>query len=305
MNVQDLLSTPEIRKEAAELRILKPVWNIKLAGFFVVWAATAYMVVTMNTWYVSLIGYPLMGILLHGIGASTHESVHNLLSKNRVINNILGFVSGLPLLLSKEAFKVIHLKHHKYTREKDDPDNVLNVTSNKKLLSVIFYAWMLIGGPIYILTAPFTALKLTKSVKQRLQIIGEYLIIWTMLLVCISVLQDMGKINILFDVWLIPALLGSLLVNIRGISEHSMIKATNALTKSRTVLSNKVISFLYFNGNYHLEHHLLPNVPWYNLPKAHALFKDELYKNGAHITPSYTKVILDSFRLGIHGVEAT
>ena len=27
--------------------------------------------------------------------------------------------------------------------------------------------------------------------------------------------------------------------------------------------------------NYHLEHHLFPNVPYYNLPKLHELIKDQ------------------------------
>ena len=38
---------------------------------------------------------------------------------------------------------------------------------------------------------------------------------------------------------------------------------------SRTVLMGPVLRFLYWNMNYHIEHHLFPSVPFHALPKAH------------------------------------
>jgi fatty acid desaturase len=37
-----------------------------------------------------------------------------------------------------------------------------------------------------------------------------------------------------------------------------------------------VVSFLLLNENYHLEHHLFPEVPSYNLPRLRALLNDRL-----------------------------
>jgi fatty acid desaturase len=74
------------------------------------------------------------------------------------------------------------------------------------------------------------------------------------------------------------------------------------LTQTRTVTSNRVLSFFNLNLNYHIEHHLFPSMPWYNLPKLHALLQDEYREAGSSIYRSYLRFVLDAFRVGVHGV---
>ena len=67
-------------------------------------------------------------------------------------------------------------------------------------------------------------------------------------------------------------------------------------------LSQLAISSLYFwercffaphNINHHIEHHLFPGVPFYNLPKlSAALMRDETYRANAHITRGYSTGVL-------------
>ena len=45
---------------------------------------------------------------------------------------------------------------------------------------------------------------------------------------------------------------------------------------SRTVLMGPVLRFLYWNMNYHVEHHLFPSVPFHALPKACAAVAHEM-----------------------------
>ncbi|MBM2841879.1 MAG: fatty acid desaturase, partial [Bacteroidetes bacterium] len=56
------------------------------------------------------------------------------------------------------------------------------------------------------------------------------------------------------------------------------------------------VSFLMCNINYHLEHHLYPGVPWYNLPKLHRLLQQDYRKAGSSVYTSYTIFMLDTFR---------
>ena len=44
---------------------------------------------------------------------------------------------------------------------------------------------------------------------------------------------------------------------------------------SRTVYMNPVFRFLYWNMNYHVEHHMFPMVPYHRLPDLHARMKDD------------------------------
>jgi fatty acid desaturase len=45
---------------------------------------------------------------------------------------------------------------------------------------------------------------------------------------------------------------------------------------SRTVLMNPISRWIYWNMNYHIEHHMFPMVPYHALPRLHALIKDDL-----------------------------
>jgi fatty acid desaturase len=45
---------------------------------------------------------------------------------------------------------------------------------------------------------------------------------------------------------------------------------------SRTVYMNPISRFIYWNMNYHIEHHMFPMVPYHALPKLHELIKGDL-----------------------------
>ena len=42
---------------------------------------------------------------------------------------------------------------------------------------------------------------------------------------------------------------------------------------ARTVYMNPIFRFLYWNMNYHVEHHIFPTVPYHALPKLHEAIK--------------------------------
>lgn len=47
------------------------------------------------------------------------------------------------------------------------------------------------------------------------------------------------------------------------------------------------------NLNYHLEHHIYPAVPWYNIPKLHALLIEDFRKAWASVYSSYFLYLKD------------
>ena len=65
---------------------------------------------------------------------------------------------------------------------------------------------------------------------------------------------------------------------------------------TRTVYINPVFRFLYLNMNYHVEHHLFPGVPYYNLPALHEEIK-------VYLPPPKTSM-LDAYREIIHALES-
>ncbi|MFN3577603.1 MAG: fatty acid desaturase, partial [Tabrizicola sp.] len=51
---------------------------------------------------------------------------------------------------------------------------------------------------------------------------------------------------------------------------------------------NPISRFIYWNMNYHVEHHMFPMVPYHALPRLHELIKDDL--------PPPNRSIAEAFR---------
>ena len=76
----------------------------------------------------------------------------------------------------------------------------------------------------------------------------------------------------------LPALYGSWLMPIYGYTQHAGL-AENVLDhrlNCRTVYMHPVHRYLYWNMNYHIEHHMFPLVPYHQLPRLHEMLKADM-----------------------------
>ena len=64
---------------------------------------------------------------------------------------------------------------------------------------------------------------------------------------------------------------------------------------TRTIILNPLLSFLYWNMNYHVEHHMYHGVPCYNLPRLHKIISSDL-KNPAYGLLSVFQIIVKNSR---------
>jgi Na+-transporting NADH:ubiquinone oxidoreductase subunit F len=76
---------------------------------------------------------------------------------------------------------------------------------------------------------------------------------------------------------LLPHFFGTWLMIVHNTPQHAGL-AENVLDhrlNCRTVYMNPFSRFIYWNMNYHLEHHMFPLVPYHALPRLHQLVKDD------------------------------
>ncbi|KJS10992.1 MAG: fatty acid desaturase [Hoeflea sp. BRH_c9] len=88
----------------------------------------------------------------------------------------------------------------------------------------------------------------------------------------------------------LPRLYGAWHHVMTGLLQHGGL-AENVIDhrlNSRTVYMNPLSRFIYWNMNYHVEHHMFPMIPYHALPELHALIKDDL--------PAPNTSILDGYR---------
>jgi fatty acid desaturase len=59
---------------------------------------------------------------------------------------------------------------------------------------------------------------------------------------------------------------------------------------SRTVYMNPISRFIYWNMNYHVEHHMFPMVPYHRLPELHARIRHDLPEPSPSIWAAYREM---------------
>ena len=72
-----------------------------------------------------------------------------------------------------------------------------------------------------------------------------------------------------------------------GLAENVLDHRLN----SRTVYMNPISRYIYWNMNYHIEHHMFPMVPYHALPRLHALIKHDLPPPNTSIFDGYCEVL--------------
>ena len=60
---------------------------------------------------------------------------------------------------------------------------------------------------------------------------------------------------------------------------------------SRTVYMNPISRWIYWNMNYHVEHHMFPMVPYHALPRLHELIKHDLPAPNPSIPHAYAEMV--------------
>jgi len=262
----------------------------RLLCFLVLYLGASALSVTLAGRAVSLPGtlplaalYLLAAASLHGISLFTHEAVHGGLARRPWLNRLGGMACALPVLQNYAAYKVLHLRHHADLGGGKDPDHYANYTGRRWLELLMHIGRLLLGYPAYITLIPILGWRQGTAAERR-WIALEVSLVCAGLALAVSLIPG----NVLLHAWVIPMLILNTLVNVRGMSQHTFLReSSHPIRGTRTILSNPVTRFFMCNENYHLEHHLYPRVPWYNLPELHRTLRPALAARGAPFIPSY------------------
>ena len=76
----------------------------------------------------------------------------------------------------------------------------------------------------------------------------------------------------------LPTLYGTWMMPFFTLTQHAGLRedVLDHRLNSRTVTLNPILRWLYWNMNFHIEHHMYPMVPYHALPQLHAVVKDDL-----------------------------
>jgi fatty acid desaturase len=211
-----------------------------------------------------------------------HETLHGTAFRGRRRNVIAGIVLGLPLLVSFSAYQVSHLRHH---RDLGTPDNQeffdygdqygAEEGSRLRTAGLWIYRLSLVAhykqflrtlGRVLTGRAPADESPLTQRRIRR-----DYLVITGVLAASVLLSVLTGSFGILWA-WLVP-------MAVVGMPAHALIElpehfrcdteTQDVLENSRTITSNFFMAWLANTNNFHVEHHLMPNLPFRRLSGLH------------------------------------
>jgi fatty acid desaturase len=307
--LNDLPSDLAVRVRRLHAKV--PVWNLVCVLYPLAWFVTAATVqwltagrVEILQWVIRVAGIILIGIFIQAIAILMHEALHGNLFQSARLNRWATFAFGLPAFFSGTAYKAAHLNHHRQTRTQQDQDEIANLFKTPAQYRAIFYALFFAATFTYLfIVLPRTAIQIG-TYKERCAIALEYAAIVMIYLGVIIWGVSAGHANWLLWYWILPMPVAMFLSNIRGLSEHLCTSTDHVLEKTRTIRSNGLVSFLMLNLNYHLEHHLFPGVPWYNLRKVHKELQPVYAAARPFVERSYIRYALKAlFRGPFHEIR--
>lgn len=285
---------------------LATTYAIIALSFFIVWRWPSPLTIL-----VSLI---LLGGRQLALAILTHEAVHRSLFASRTINEWVGrWLCAYPMGINIEGYRAEHLEHHKKTGSTEDPDrglitpypvsprsmlrkcgrDLFGITALKR---VYFISLMGMGFLTYTLSTN------TKKINQRgrsIVDIGRTAIrnLYGTVVTNILLFALLFALNapLLYLLW-VGAYFStfSLFLRIRSIAEHAGTPdPARALLNTRTTHASWIarLTVAPHRVNYHLEHHLFMQVPYFQLPALHRLLQRVGTTSNSCVAKNYVEVL--------------
>jgi len=219
----------------------------------------------------------LIGARQLGLAVGMHEAAHRTLLKNRRLNDWVGsWLCAYPIWSDCHVYRPYHLKHHAKTGSPEDPDIGLirpfPITRQSLRRKIVRDLSGQTGLKFARAAFRRTFGQWRQSRNARRAALG--FAISNGVLLGVLVLAGHPALYLL---WVVAFLTTHTLVTrIRAIAEHALTpSADDPLGNTRTTLLHAWERLLVGPNrvNFHLEHHLLMTVPYYNLPRMHRLLQ--------------------------------
>jgi fatty acid desaturase len=234
-------------------------------------------------WALPLI--PAQAYLVAFLFMPMHETAHKTAFRSRALNLAVGHLSAFMIAHRYEYYCLFHWDHHRYTQDPArDPELIVGLKPSSDTQLAIAYTGLLqVAGREWLLLRHALTGKVALPwipENKRDIVVREarlYLSGYALLLVISLALHS----AILLWVWIIPLLIGQLILRPYLYAEHTGCERTrSAFENTRTTYTGMVMKWFAWNMPYHAEHHAYPSIPFHALPKLNRIVADEIMYRG-------------------------
>ncbi|WP_294637875.1 fatty acid desaturase family protein [uncultured Aquabacterium sp.] len=257
------------RNDARALRDTALWYALIIASGLLAWSALD------TAWAVP--AFLLYGTLYCGPADSRwHEASHGTAFKTRWMNEVLYQLACFQVMRRPTVWRWTHARHHTDTLVTGrDPEIAVPVPVNVFMQLIGFFGLIHAPREIWrvLVNATGHISAHDKSYIPEMEwpkVVREarvWVLIYTALVAgCVAA----GTWVPLLFIGL-PSIYGAWLYSFFGLTQHAALpeNVLDHRANCRTVYMNPVFRFLYWNMNYHVEHHMFPMVPFHALPRLH------------------------------------
>lgn len=267
------------------------LWIGLLIGFAV--AAIALW----PSWWAAL---PLFcyGVLYGSAGDSRwHECGHGTAFRTRWMNDVVYQIASFMMVRNPVEWRWSHARHHTDTiivgRDPEivfmKPIELLRIALNTVGILDAWHGWRKMLAYAMGRVDAEVADYVPQPEQRRMIRIAR---IWTAIYgATIAMAIGLGTVLPLMLIGL-PRLYGAWHHIVTGLIQHGGLAddVTDHRLNTRTVYMNPVSRFIYWNMNYHIEHHMFPMVPYHALPRLHELVKHDMPAPSPSILAAYREM---------------
>ena len=227
-----------------------------------------------------------------------HEAGHGTAFRTRWMNDAVYQIASFMIARNPVTWRWSHARHHTDTvivgRDPEiavmRPPDLLRVVLNfVGILDVWHYMIDMLRNAAGILSG---AEKSFIPEHERHKVVRAARVHLAIYVATVALALWMGSWLPLMIVGL-PRMYGAWHGILTGLLQHGGLadNVTDHRLNSRTVLMNPISRFIYWNMNYHVEHHMFPMVPYHALPKLHELIKHDLPAPNPSMWDGYREMI--------------
>lgn len=270
-------------------------------------AGLACIAVSWPRVWVVLPAIGLMGAVQHGLAILSHQAAHYRLYETRWVNDLVGKLCAVPLGLSLITYRVLHRTHHNHLYTPIDPDLALIADYPRgrayllgKLLKDLsgLTLWKAYG---YFFGKPVTkkgsasSLRIDDDTSPALKKKAkrDQVLVVVIQLCALGLSIGFGFWRWYLLLWLLPLVtVLQALLRLRAVLEHGAVDdVTDVRRAARTTHASFLTRFVLYphNMNFHIEHHLYPSVPHYNLPECHRVLVEAGALDGAEVQSTVSR----------------
>ncbi|WP_295079740.1 fatty acid desaturase [Tabrizicola sp.] len=220
---------------------------------------------------------PVQGVAVISLFMLEHEATHRTPFRTVWLNDGVGRLCGVLLVLPFEWFRAFHMAHHRWTNlAGKDPE-----LAGPKPATRGAWVWHVSGLPYWIAEVRLMASLVMGRVADgfvaegaKARVVAEAR--------GMAVVYGLAGVSLVWTdvvlwVWLVPVLLGQPFLRLYLLAEHGDCpEVANMFENTRTTFTTRAVRWLAWNMPYHVEHHVWPMVPFHRLPEVHGLMKDQL-----------------------------